>query len=114
MKGNMTLEWENEEEFLAWHAAKESDNTIELIVSKVVHSNLLIWWEQHVLRCSHKWMGGQPAQNKSGDTAKRDRKIPSKKTGCWCHLTIKLYWHTKTILRKYKCKHNHLLRDENL
>ncbi len=113
-KGNMTLEWANEEEFLAWHAAEESDNTIELIVSKVVHSNLPIWQERCVLRCSREWTGGQPAQNKSGDTAKRDRKIPSKKTGCRCCLTIKLYWHTETILGEYERKHNHPLRDENL
>src|SRR6266702_2755463 len=113
-KDNMTLEWANEEEFLAWRAAKESDNTIELIVSKVVHSNSPIWRERHVLRCSREWMGGQLAQNKSGDTAKRDRKIPSKKTGCRCRLTIKLYWHTETILGEYEREQGHPLRDENL
>ncbi len=113
-KDNMTLEWANEEEFLAWRAAEESDNTIELIVSKVMHSNSLIWQERRVLRCSREWTGGQLAQNKSGDTAKRDMKIPSNKTGCWCCLTIKLYWHTETILREYEREHSHPLRDENL
>ena len=54
----MTLEWANEEEFLAWRAAEELDNTIELIVSKVVHSNLLIWQERRILRCLREWMGG--------------------------------------------------------
>ena len=57
----MTMEWANEEEFLAWHAAEELDKTVELIVSKVVHSNSPIWRTRRVLRCSRKWTGGQPA-----------------------------------------------------
>ncbi len=34
-KGGMTLEWANEEEFLAWLAAEESEETIGLIVSQI-------------------------------------------------------------------------------
>ncbi|KAH8980191.1 hypothetical protein EDB92DRAFT_1820639 [Lactarius akahatsu] len=93
-RGKMTLEWANEEDFLAWLAAEESDQTIELI-------------------CLREWTGGH---SKSGATASegQERKIPSKKTGCRCQLTIKLYRHTETILGKYENDHDHPLGDNNL
>ena len=40
--------------------------------------------------------------------------IPSKKTGCRCHLTIKLYPDTDKILGKYEEQHDHVIGDENL
>jgi hypothetical protein len=43
-----------------------------------------------------------------------DRKIPLMKTGCQCHLIIKKYLQTKTILGKYDGRHDHPLGDENL
>ncbi len=48
-KGGMTLEWANEEEFLAWLAAKESEKTIGLIVSPIEQSNSPLWQEWCVL-----------------------------------------------------------------
>jgi hypothetical protein len=112
-RGKWPLEWANEEEFLAWRAAEESDNSIELIVSHVAHSDSPLWRERRILRCSREWTGGW---HKSGSTAsgEQDRKIPSKKTGCRCCLTIKLYRHTDTILGKYETEHDHPLGDENL
>jgi hypothetical protein len=109
----MNLEWANEDAFLAWRAAEESEKTIELIVSKVVHSDSPIWRERRVLKCSREWACGRPAQNKAAE-GKRDRKIPSKKTGCRCRLTIKLYQHTDTILGKYENEHDHPLGEDNL
>ncbi|KAH9009639.1 hypothetical protein EDB84DRAFT_1245003, partial [Lactarius hengduanensis] len=112
-RGKMTLEWANEEDFLAWLAAEESDQTIELIVSHVAHSDSPLWRARRILKCSREWTGGH---SKSGATAPegRERKIPSKKTGCRCRLTIKLYRHTETILGKYENEHDHPLGDENL
>jgi hypothetical protein len=115
-RGKMTMEWANEGEFLAWLAAEESDKSIELIVSHTAHSDSPLWRARRILKCSREWTGGQPAQNKSAATAssRQNRKIPSKKTGCRCCLTIKLYRHTETILGKYENEHNHPLGDENL
>ncbi|KAH9018239.1 hypothetical protein EDB84DRAFT_1442513 [Lactarius hengduanensis] len=90
----MTMEWANEEEFLAWRAAKESDKTIELIVN--AHTN------------------GRVASRPRRIPAEGARKIPRKKLAAWCQLTIKLYPHTETILGKYESEHDHPLGDENL
>lgn len=43
-----------------------------------------------------------------------ERKIPSKKTGCRCRLTVKRYPQTEAMLRKYEDQHGHPLGDDNL
>ena len=115
-QGKMPSKWKNEEDFHAWLAAEESNKGIELVVSHVRHSDSPIWWEQHVLKCLHEWTGSRPAQNKSESPTpvEQDRKIPSKKTGCQCRLTLKFYRHTETILGRYESKHDHPLGDDNL
>ena len=117
-RGNMPLEWHDEEHFCAWLATEESDKGIELIVSHTTHSESPLWREQHILKCAREWTGGWPVWNNSGSEGRdgkiQDRKIPSKKTGCRCKLTIKLYRHTDAILGKYETAHNHPLGDENL
>ena len=114
-QGKMPSKWKNEEDFRAWLAAKESDKGIELVIS-VHHSNSPIWQEQRVLKCLREWTGGRPAQNKSESPApvEQDRKIPSKKMGCRCRLTLKFYRHTETILSRYESEHDHPLGDDNL
>ena len=114
--GKMPSEWKDEDDFCTWLEAKGSDKGIELIVSHVRHSDSPIWREWHVLVCSREWMGGQPAQNKSASSApvEQDGKIPSKKTGCQCRLTLKFYRHMETILGNYESEHDHLLGDNNL
>ena len=110
-KGRMTKEWANEEDLQAWLAAKESDNSIELIVSYIVRSDSPDWREWRVLRCSRKFTGRKKNyQNKHA----WERKIPSKKTGCPCTLTLKRYPETETILGKYKDQHDHTLSNDNL
>ena len=115
-KRGMTLEWADEGEFAEWLATEELEKGIELIVSNVTYSKSPLWREQRILKCSREWMGGRPTQDQSGSgaTKERDRKIPSKKTGCRCRLTIKLYQHTETILGKYEREHDHPLGSENL
>lgn len=117
-RGNMPLEWSNEEDFRTWLAAEESEHAIELIVSHTAHSDSPLWRERRILKCAREWTGGRPVQNQSGPEAKdvriQERKIPSKKTGCRCQLTIKFYRHTPTILGKYKTTHDHPLGDQNL
>ena len=110
-KGGMTREWANEDDFLAWLAAKESEKHIELIVSKVVRSDSPIWRERHVFRCGREYTGRKQVYKKLNQW---ERAIPSKKTGCRCHLTIKLYPDTATILGKYEEQHDHALGDKNL
>lgn len=113
--GKMSSKWKNEQSFLEWLAAKESKHSIELIVSNVAHSDLLLWQERRILRCSHKYTGGRLNWN-SGMPApeEQNRKFLSKKTGCQCPLMLKFYWYTEVIFGNYESEHNHLLGDENL
>ena len=113
--GKMMREWSNEESFLAWLATKELEHSIELIVSNIACSNLPLWQERRIMKCLREYTGGKPDQH-SGASALEEwnRKILSKKTGCWCCLTLKFYWHMEIILGNYKSEHDHSLRDENL
>jgi hypothetical protein len=64
-----------------------------------------------MFRCLHEFTGGKTDyQNKYH----QDWKIPSKKTGCRCHLTIKHYLQTDAILGKYEEEHDHPVGDDNL
>ena len=111
----MTREWKDEESLLAWLAAEESEHSIKLIVSNVARSDSLLWREQRIMKCSREYTGGQPDQHSGSSVPEEwNRKIPSKKTGCRCCLTLKFYQHTEIILEKYKSKHDHPLRDKNL
>ena len=64
-----------------------------------------------MLHCSCKFMGGKLVYQKKHQW---DRKIPLKKTGCPCCLTIKQYHETELILRKYEDMHNHALGNDNM
>ena len=112
----MPSEWKDEDDFCTWLEAKKLDKGIELIVSHVAHSDSPTWQAWRILKCLHEWMGGWQAQHNPGSSTavEQDRKIPSKKTGCWCCLMLKFYWHTETILRNYKSEHDHLLGEANL
>ncbi|KAF8268145.1 hypothetical protein EI94DRAFT_1800802 [Lactarius quietus] len=91
-KGTMPLEWRNEAEFLAWLSAEESDNGIQLILSRTVNSDSPTWWARRVYRCSREFSGGQP------DRANMpDRKILAMKSGCRCRVTVKVYPDTETV-----------------
>jgi hypothetical protein len=65
-----TLEWPSLAEFDAWCAAEEKGNSIE-------------FWRSTV------WMGG---------ALWTTQRLESKKIGCPCHILIKIYPHTSTIL----------------
>ena len=110
-KGGMEWEWADYDAFLDWLATKETMNSIEFIVSQVECSDMPIWQERRVYRCAQEYSGGKITWEK---ITKQGRTIPSKKTGCQCHLTIKCYPHTDTILRKYEDQHNHAIGDDNL
>lgn len=110
-KGGMTHEWNNEDDFWAWLAAEESSNSIELIVSQIRCSDSGAWQEWCLFWCSHEFMGGNVTYQCKNDW---ERKIPSKKTGCQCCLTIKLYLQSDTILGKYENEHDHTLGNDNL
>ena len=105
------MQWPNEDEFPAWLTAEELQDFIKLIVSCTEELDSPNWQVHHMFRCSQEPSGGKTNQVKKHN---RDRKIPSKKTGCKYQLTIKLYPNTEMILGKYEGKHNHPIGNENL
>ena len=107
----MTHEWADADVFAAWLVTKEANKAIKLILSEVERSDSTIWQEWHLYRCAREFTSRKKDQQK---TTKSERAIPLKKTGCRCHLTIKMYPHTGKILRKYYEEHNHMIGDENL
>ena len=110
-KGGMMREWADADAFLTWLAAEELEKAIELIVSQVERSDSPIWQERRVYQCGREYTGGKHDRQR---TTEWERTIPSKKTGCRCCLTIKLYLDTDKILRKYEEQHDHVIGDENL
>ena len=110
-KGGMTHEWADADMFLTWLTAKELEKAMELIVSQVEQLDSLIWQEWHMYQCTREYIGRK--YHDCHRTTKWERIIPSK-TGCWCHLTIKLYPDTDKILKKYEEEHDHAIGNENL
>ena len=110
-KGNMPLEWPNEDGFRIWLAAEEQDKVIHLILSHTEASDSPNWRARRMFRCSREFSGGKPHREKKHQ---HDRKIPSMKTGCRCKLIVKQYPGTEIILGKYEGAHDHPLGDDNL
>jgi len=110
-KGEMPLEWVSKNKFLVWLTAKENKNTIKFIVSFTEESHSPNWWAWCMFKCSREFSGGNPDCE---NTFQWDWKIPLMKMGCQCCLTIKLYLHMETVLRKYESQHNHTLGNDNL
>ena len=84
---------------------------IKLIISVTEQPDSPNWWAQCTYRCSQEFSGGKLDQE---NMHQWDWKIPSMKMGWQCHLIIKQYPQTKTILRKYDDWHDHPLGNENL
>jgi hypothetical protein len=97
------LEWANFAEFDAWCWVEEATNMIEFCALTVWQSGTL-WTCQCLFVCRHQSTGGG---NYTKKNPKQKHKIESKKISCLCHLLIKIYPHTTTILGNYKKAHNH-------
>ena len=64
-----------------------------------------------MLRCLREFTGGKWDYQNGNQW---ERKIPSKKTGCQCCVTVKQYPQMEVMLGKYEGQHDHLLGDDNL
>lgn len=109
-KGEYFLEWTDLAEFDAWHRQEEIANSIELLVCRTATGKEFT--QKRTYCCSRQRTGGdKPYKKKNLDW---DRKIDSKKTGCRCQLTIKLYPDTPTVLGRYDANHDHEVGLANL
>ena len=103
-KGGYDLKWTDLAEFDAWRRQQELAYSIELILSRTRSGTEFT--QRRTYRCSRARTGGEkPYQKKHPDW---NRKLDSKKTGCRCQLTIKLYSDTPTVLGRYdNADHDH-------
>ena len=104
-----TLEWPSFAEFNTWCWAEELGNSIELRKSSIWTGGAL-WTLRRLFRCGRHDNGS----NKSNITNSKRKQVESKKIGCPCHIVIKVYPHTSTILGRYVKEHNHELRRANI
>jgi len=110
-RGKYPMEWSDLTAFNAWRQEEELRYSIKLILSVVKRGGPL-WTERRVYVCSCQMSGGQKKYEKKN--LGWHRKIDSKKTGCHCHVAIKLYPHTDTILGNYTNTHNHEIGSTNI
>ena len=103
------MEWLNLDDFHAWRRNEELAHSIELISSMASRSGQ-VWTLRHVYVCACEWSGRENLYEKK---TKQGRKIPSKKTGCSCHIVIKCYPGTEVVLGHYENRHDHLIRIAN-
>ena len=106
-----SMEWPSITEFDAWRRAEEISNSIEFRRS----SNWVgggLWTMKHLFRCGRHITGGggEPYEIKDPER----KRVESKKTECPCHIIIKIYPHTSTILGRYVTEHDHALGRANI
>jgi hypothetical protein len=101
--GKLPLEWPDLDTFHAWRRNEELAHSIELIASRICHGGQ-VWTLRRNYVCARAWSGGE---SRYETTTNQKRKIPSKKTGCPCNITIKCYRDTKVVLGRYENRHDH-------
>lgn len=102
-KGGYVHEWTSLPEFEAWRRQEELAYSIELILSRTDTGKHFT--HKRTYNCSRQHTGGaKQYQKKHLDW---NWKIDSKKTGCRCQVTIKLYPDTATVLGRYDAEHDH-------
>jgi hypothetical protein len=101
--GDFVLEWTSLAEFDAWRRQEELAYSVEFILSRTTVGKE--FKQKKIYRCSREPSGGEkPYKIKHPDW---NRKFDSKKTGCSCQITIKLYFQTPTVLGRYDADHDH-------
>ncbi|KAH9962586.1 hypothetical protein BC827DRAFT_1087468, partial [Russula dissimulans] len=109
--GKYPMEWLSLADFEEWHRNEERIYLIELIGSTVVPGRLL-WTQKCLYVCSHQLSGGRNKYKNIYPNWKH--KIETKKTGCCCHVIIKLYPHMPLILGRYTGEHDHKIGIANI
>jgi hypothetical protein len=102
-KGGYVHKWANLAEFDVWRRQEELAYSIDLVISKTLAGRL--YTQKRTYVCSRQQTGGE--RNYQRKFPDRKRKIESKKTGCSCQITIKLYPHTRIVLGRYDSDHDH-------
>jgi len=109
-EGGYSLEWANLDEFQLWCLMEEHLSCIQFVTSSTWTRDCYSWWQYFV--CGRQESGGEKIYEKQHPD--REHKSKMKKTGCSCHIDIKQYPHTSTVLGCYVAKHNHKIGAANI
>jgi len=105
--GGYDLRWSNMEEFESWKLSEEEASTIEFLCKEKVPpigDAAHLWKKKLIFICAHGFTGGKDNYTKK---TSHECKLPAKRVGCPCRLTIKLYPHTNEVLGSYHKSHSH-------
>ncbi|KAJ7617817.1 hypothetical protein FB45DRAFT_1142717, partial [Roridomyces roridus] len=109
-----SLRWDNITNFHNWLREEQERKCIELRLAKTFPESdgMPHYLRKYRYVCARKGTGGEKKYEKK--YPERERKLPSKRTGCECTLTVKEYPGTTTLLGAYKPDHNHEIFEKNL
>lgn len=111
-KHGYTLRWPSLMAVHAWMKQECLENSVEFVKKGMPpRSEEVGWLQKTIYICSCQGSGGKSHYQPTKGFA---RKIPSKRTGCPCRLTVKTYPGTTEVLGLYKSEHSHPIGDENL
>jgi hypothetical protein len=107
------LRWTNWAEFEIWLRQEQVSKGIELLKKNVQKGKSgMPWLQWHESVCARQGSGSQ--KKYVPKNPEQQRNIPSKRSGCPCHLTVKMYSDTCEILGMYNGQHSHGVADENI
>lgn len=111
-QGKYTHVWDTLKDMEAWLKQEEKKKFIELRVKQRLEDpDQRCWTEKHIYVCARQGTGGKIHYKKKFPD--RDRKIPSKRTGCPCRLVVTCYPNTTKVLGHYEERHAHEIGHEN-
>lgn len=112
-KEKYNMAWDSLGDMQAWLRKEQDSKIIELGLKwrRKNKGNNPTWSEKHYYVCARQGTGGLKKYEKKHP--EWGRKFPGKRTGCICHLVIKIYSGTTKILGKYLADHSHPIGKEN-
>ena len=109
-RGGFSLEWASLAEFDTWRRTEEHASSIEFVAS-TTRTNGIHWSQWQKFVCGRQESRGRTYEKKN---PQRQRTLEPKKTGCGCHVIVKQYPHTSTLLGRYNPDHDHEIGAANI
>ena len=88
----------------------EHASSIEFVAS-TTRTNGIHWSQWQKFVCRHQESGGRTYEKKN---PQRQCTLKPKKTGCGCHVIVKQYMHTSTLLGCYDPDYDHKIGAANI
>lgn len=100
-----TLQWASWDDFEVWFKAEQREKGFEFCIKDKPRPANELYSSMTYYYCARQGSGGQKNYTKKNPEGKR--KIPTKRTGCNCSLTVKTYPGVTTVLGQYEAQHDH-------